>query len=169
MNESPWNYGVMDDDFEEHMSNFSVEKVQQMKFVTEWNTMNVYYQTEFGYGEYYILKNNELVAFYRFDPKSNYIQTEITWNKRGNKGVLRKFLAEYIIPKYRMVESGNKLSTNAFSMWENMYVEYPQYDYLVKYKNGEIKTIKHHTQFALYSSSSFNDDLAFTTFIVKEK
>jgi hypothetical protein len=169
MTESPWNYGVMDDDFENQMSNFPVEKALQMDLTTKWNGCDIYHKSEFGYGEFYIVKNNEVVAFYRFDPKGDYIQTKLTWNKRKNKGILRKFLAEYIIPRYNTVESGNKLSTNAFDMWETMFLEYPQYEYLVKYQNGEIKKITHHTQFILYSSSTLNNELSFITFVVKGK
>lgn len=167
MYESPWGHGVMGDDFEESMTSYTFDDIKNHEHVGEFKNTQIYYKEEMGDGNYFLWGDGELAAFYQFNLYGDNISTRMTWNNRKYKGLLRKFLAEYVIPKYKVIESDYRMSTHAFDMWKSMSIEYPQYEYYAKYPDGEIKKINHYTQFMIYREPAFHGKDGHTTFVVK--
>ena len=167
MNESPWGHGVMGDEFENEMISHTFDMIKDFEHVGEFENTQIYYKEEMGNGNYFLWGDDELAAFYQFDLFSDNISTRSTWNNRKYKGILRKFLAEYILPKYEVIESDYRMSTHAFDMWKSMFIEYPNYEFYAKYPNGEIKEIKHYTDFIIYREPSFKGRYEHTTFVAK--
>jgi len=167
MNESPWGHGVMGDEFENDMLAHSLDIIKNYEHVGEFENTQVYYKEEMGDGNYFLWGDGELAAFYKFDLFSDNISTKLTWNNKKYKGLLRKFLAEYVLPKYEVIESDYRMSTHAFDMWQSMFIEYPKYEFYAKYPDGDMKQIKHYSSFITYKEPSFHGKKGHTTFVAK--
>lgn len=131
------------------------------EFITESPCFN-----DLNLKEYFLISESELIGFYSYTNKDDgSIQTKKIWNSKNHTGIIRKFFAEYIVPKFKVVESDDMLTAQAFEMWRKMMVLYSQYNYYVK-DNGELHKITNPEEF-LYYKEPMNIDRPNSTFIVE--
>ena len=97
-----------------------------------YDEMSIFYKKDGERENYYILINDEFAAYYQFVKIDGGIKSKMAWNSKKYTGTLRKFLAGYIVPKYKLIESDDNLTEKGFGMWEKMMMTDPKYGYYVK-------------------------------------
>jgi hypothetical protein len=72
--------------------------------------------------ELYFVKNKKLVAYYRFLIKEDQdcIQTKMIWNSKNHRGIFREIFLNYILPKYKRIQSDDQISERGFQFWEKL-------------------------------------------------
>ena len=128
--ESPWLTHPLPDKFNDDMENIKVEKVLEKypKIETYKN-----YDIHENKSEIYFIRDGIISAYYHYSEKPDgSIQTKMTWNNRAHKSSFRDVFANYIIPRFKVVESDIMLTPDAFDLWKRLIAENPQYSFYAK-------------------------------------
>lgn len=167
LNESPFGYHTLPSMFERKMSEMNVDDIKSKTFVERFGNMDIYHDKDGDNDVYYILVDNEIAAYYRFKDEGKYLKTKLTWNSKKHTGTLRKFLGEYLLPKRGIIESDDAFSNDAFTMWQKMVVEYPDYEFYAKFPDGRMsKRMTNYHEPLLYREPMFKGD-GNSTFVMK--
>lgn len=166
LKESPWYVPALPDEFEKRMSSTDPEMIKEETYIGAYDDMSIFYKKEAILENYYILKGDEFAAYYQFEKTNGSIRTKITWNSKQHAGTLRKFLAGWIVPKYKMVESDGILTDRGFGMWEKMMTTNPQWEYFVK-DYGKVYKLSNPKEVYYYKDILDKDPNS--TFIVRYK
>lgn len=159
--ESPWMSAPLSDRFDQQMSNLSIDTIaSKYTLFDEFDEGDIYISEN----EVLLVKNHQLVCYYKFQQFHDYIQTKMTWQRKGENGTFRKFFAEYIVPTFKVVESDYSLTPLAFDMWKKLIILYPHYNYYTK-DNGKIYKLKDPNDVYTYSDPITKDENS--TFIVE--
>ena len=127
--ESPWMSSPLPDKFDQQMSSYTSEDIKnKYEFVEKFQDGEIYGNDN----ELALIFDNALVSYYQYQPKETHIQTKMSWQRKGSNGVFSKFFAEYIIPRFKVVESDYGLTPSAFNMWKKLIILYPQYNFYAK-------------------------------------
>lgn len=127
--ESPWMSAPLPDAFDEKMLSISVEEIKQKyDFIEKFINGEVYGKR----GQLFFVRDEEFLAYYQYEQFQDYIQTKMSWSRKGNNGIFRTFFGDYIIPKFKVVESDYGLTPLAFDMWKKLIIMYPNYDFYAK-------------------------------------
>lgn len=130
LKESPWLTPPTPNSFNDRMENMSVDDV-----IVNYNHIEDFHKYRI-YGndtEMIFIFNNEVVAYYRYNITDDGVcHTKMTWNHKNHQGTFLKLFAEYIIPKFKVVESDDMMTSQAFSMWQKLIGHYTDYKYYVK-------------------------------------
>lgn len=70
--------------------------------------------------EYYFVRNEILIAYYRFVIKDDYIQTKMIWNSKNHREIFREIFLNYILPKYKKIQSDDQITERGFKFWEKI-------------------------------------------------
>ena len=138
ISESPWSTHPISDKFTQEMEALDVSVIMKFPNVGNTNSYNIYeHQGEDNFINLYFLMNSKLAAYYKFTRLSSSIQSKLIWNSPNSAGSFMDMFANYIIPKYKIVESDDMLSPKAFELWKKMIGAYPDYKYYAKV-NGKL-------------------------------
>jgi hypothetical protein len=162
--ESPWLTPPLPDAFTVRMENLDLNDIRAFKHIGKYDQYDIHENVTVKNTEMYFLKGNSLAAYYRYSKKSGeHIQTEMTWNSPKHSGSFLMIFGEYIIPRFKIVESDNMFTSDAFSMWKKLIGAFPQYDYYIK-RNGKMIKMTH--PYDVYShEEKFSPDGKNSTFL----
>jgi len=134
--ESPWLTQALPDKFDEDMSNLNVDKIKGYKHIDNYKDYSIYENITGEQIELFVSQNDLFVVYYRYHLNENGgIQTKLTWNNKNNKGSFLDIFSNYIIPKFKVVESDNMMTSKAFDMWKSLLLLKPDYNFYVKNGN----------------------------------
>ena len=134
--ESPWLTQALPDKFDEDMSNLNVDKIKGYKHIDNYKDYSIYENITGEQIELFVSQNDLFVVYYRYHLNENGgIQTKLTWNNKNNKGSFLDIFSNYIIPKFKVVESDNMMTSKAFDMWKSLILLKPDYNFYVKNGN----------------------------------
>lgn len=167
--ESPWLlYHPPLGEFNKNMENIDDYRIKKLGHVENFFEFAILEIKNGSVIELFLIKNDKLAVLYSYKNHSDgHIQTIKSWNSKEHMGSFMKFFAEIIVPKYKIVESDEMLSNNAFNMWRKMIVAYPDYNYYVK-DNDELFPIKNPYEIDMYKEP-MSIDKKNSTFIVEYK
>ena len=139
--ESPWLTQPIPNKFTADMLSLDIRKVESLNFLGNNSGFDTYEEiAEDGATELFFVKNHEIQAYYRYQQKSSgQIQTKMAWNNPKNKGSFIRLFGDYIIPRFKVVESDDMLTQSAFDLWKRMIGGYTQYNYYAKLVNKLIQ------------------------------
>lgn len=165
--ESPWITPPVPDQFNIDMSNLDVSKIKNYNHVGEYKQYNIYENIDGDKTSLYFVKNDSFVAFYKY-LKTEYgnVQTKLSWNAKQNKGSFLDIFANYIIPKFKIVESDDMMTSKAFDMWKSLMLLKPEYKFYVKHGNKILK-LESPYDIHLYKERIGIDDNGNSTFVVE--
>jgi hypothetical protein len=139
LKESPWGYAKLPSAFEQKMLETDVDEIRKNdEFVDNFDGMDIYHSFDGEEEIYYVLNGDDVTAYYRFQDMGKYLKTKLIWNSKKYAGTLRKFLAEYLLPRHGIIESDDAFSNDAFTLWQKMVVMYPNYEFYAKFPNGKL-------------------------------
>jgi len=137
--ESPWLTQPVPDEFTVQMDNLDLGYIRSLNHIGKYDGYDIHENVTPKNTELYFLRGDSLAAYYRYIKRSDgSIQTQMTWNSPKHKGSFLMIFAEYIIPRFKVVESDDMLTSDAFSMWKKLIGAFPQYEYYMK-RNGKMK------------------------------
>lgn len=140
LKESPWGYTKLPSEFETRISQTKADDIRMNhQFVNDFeDDMDIYHSSDGEEEIYHVLKDDDIVAYYRFQDMGKYLKTKLVWNSKKYAGTLRKFLAEYLLPRHGIIESDDAFSNDAFTLWQKMVVMYPKYEFYAKFPDGKL-------------------------------
>ena len=138
LKESPWRYTKVPSSLEVEMNSKNVDDIKNKDYYGSFKNMEIYHDEENRQGIFYILVDDKFAALYRYKDEGNYLKSKLVWNGKKYPGTLRTFLAEYLLPKYKVIESDDAFSDDAFTMWQKMVVMYPHYEFYAKFPDGKM-------------------------------
>jgi len=139
LKESPYSFPNVPNDFNDKMNSISIENIKKFKHIGEFDDYQIYEQSSKGEVELYFTVGDSLVAFYSYTIRLNQpIKTKMIWNNDKYSGSLRKIFGEYIVPKFKIVESDDSMSNLGFNMWMKLIGFYPNYKFYAKTQHGLI-------------------------------
>jgi hypothetical protein len=131
--ESPWLNHPIPDKFTQQMESLDVDKIMEFPKMENCNGLDIYEHTEEdNTTSLYLIKSGKLAAYYKFVQLPSSIQSKMTWNSPSSTGSFIDMFANYIIPKYKIVESDDMLTPKAFELWKKMIGAYTEYKYYAK-------------------------------------
>lgn len=159
LKESPWGNTKLPSAFENKIANTKTDDIRtHHQFIDNFEGMEVYLSSKEEDQIYHILNGDDIAAYYRFQDMGKYLKTKLVWNSKKYAGTLRKFLAEYLLPKHGIIESDDTFSNDAFRLWQKMVVMYPQYEFYVKFPDGRLSKRMTNYHEPLIYRDSFPDD-----------
>jgi hypothetical protein len=170
LNESPYSFPNVPNDFNEKMESITMEDIEKLNLIGKFEEFNIYENIESAATnnvELYFTVGNSLVAFYSYTIRSNQpIKTKMVWNDEKHSGTFRKIFGEYIIPKFKIVESDDSMSNLGFNMWMKLIGFYPNYKFYAKTQNGLIPMNEPYDVYS-YKNKITDPDLSFVVEYVK--
>lgn len=139
LKESPYSFPNISNDFNQKIESIPIEKIKKLNHIGEFENYQIYEQSSKDEVELYFTDKDSLVAFYSYTIRSNQpIKTKMIWNDEKYSGLFRKIFGEYIIPKFKIVESDDSMSNLGFNMWMKLIGFYPNYKFYAKTQHGLI-------------------------------
>jgi hypothetical protein len=133
LKESPWSFPELPNDFDSKMETTNIRDIEKLNCVGTFEEFKIYETVVGDKIELYFTTSNELAAFYSYIVRNKQpIKTKLVWNSKKHIGTLRRVFGDYIIPKFKIVESDDMMSDSAFKMWQKMIGFYPQYKFFAK-------------------------------------
>jgi len=167
LKESPWFSQTAPESFNSRFETIKIEDVLKLPYKDRFEEFDIYEHVNMGTVELYCIKNNELAAFFSYlERKNKPIKTILIWNNENYSGSLRRIFGEYIIPKFKIVESDNMMTGEAFGMWQKLIGFYPQYKFYAMVKNNFIPMKDPYDVF-LYKEKMTDDNSPFVVFFNK--
>lgn len=134
--ESPWLTQPIPDKFTSDMLKIDVEDIKSLTFLGNLDQFNIFQKIDNSFTELYFIKNEEIVSYYRYSElDTGGIQTKMIWNNPKYKGSFLKIFIDYIIPRFKVVESDDMLSQSAYDMWKKLIGLCENYKFYAKVKN----------------------------------
>lgn len=166
--ESPWITPEVSDQFNTDMSNINVEKIKTNPKIGSYKDFEIYENADRYETSLYFLKNNTFTAYYKYvKTNDGNIQTKLTWNDKKHKGSFLDIFANYIIPRFKIIESDDMMTPQAFDMWKSLMLLKPEYKFYVK-STDKILKLESPYDFHLYKERMGLDNKENTTFVVQE-
>ena len=168
--ESPWLKTPLDSKFDMLMSNSDIQKIKNTcEHIGNFEKYEIYEHVSVNGTELYFILGNSLEAYYRYlsNPDGS-IQTGLSWNNKKHRGTFRHIFSKYIIPRFKVVESDDMMTPEAFKFWKRIIAENPNYDYYAKVGNKMIELTSPHDVFFYREGMGVGDDEN-STFIVKTR
>ena len=168
LSESPWITQQVPDQFNIDMSNISIEKIKSNPKIGSYKDFEIYQNVDGYETSLYFLKNDIFSAFYKYiKTKSGNIQTKLIWNDKKYKGSFLDIFANYIIPRFKIIESDDMMTPQAFDMWKSLMLLKPEYKFYVK-RDDKILKLESPYDIHLYKERMGLDGKENTTFVVQE-
>jgi hypothetical protein len=131
LKESPWATSPTPNSFNDRMENFDTNIIGSYDNIGNFEDYEVY-QNDNG-NELFFMLGDDFVAYYRYEiDDRNVCHTKMTWNHKNHQGTFLKLFGEYLIPKFKIIESDDMMTPQAFSMWQKLIGHYTDYKYYVK-------------------------------------
>jgi hypothetical protein len=146
------------------MLKLDVGDIKKLRYLENVDEISVFEKTHNSFAVLFFIKNEELCAYYRYSKlDTGGIQTKMIWNNPKYKGSFLKLFINYIIPRFKVIESDDMLSQSAYDMWKKLIGLCPNYKFYVKVKN---KLISMKNPYDVYSYQERFDYDGNSTFIV---
>lgn len=140
ISESPWLVSSLPDSLNDYMYSLNIDKILSYKYVGDYKNYNIYENKINDEYELFFILKNILVAYYRYNiSENNNIQTKLSWCNKSYKGTFLDIFANYIVPKFKIVESDNMMTSKAFDMWKSLILLKPEYKFYAKLDDKLIK------------------------------
>jgi hypothetical protein len=168
LSESPWITQQVPDQFNIDMSNISIEKIKSNSKIGFYKDFEIYENVDGYETSLYFLKDDIFTAFYKYiKTELGNIQTKLIWNDKKYKGSFLDIFANYIIPRFKIIESDDMMTPQAFDMWKSLMLLKPEYKFYVK-REDKILKLESPYDVHLYKERMGLDDKENTTFVVQE-
>ena len=148
------------------MKKINPEDIKKLPHVGKFGELEVYQKDEKSRENCFAIVDENFAAYVQFSIFNGGVKTNIIWNSEKFPGTARKLLTDYIIPRYKIVESDDILSSRGFRMWEKMMLTNPEYDYYVR-DYGKMFRLTHPKEIYFYKDVLDKDPNS--VFIVKFK
>jgi hypothetical protein len=161
LKESPYSFPNVPNDFNDKMEAIAIADIKKFKYIGVFEDYQIYEHFLKNEVELYFIFEDLLVAFYSYTIRSNQpIKTKMIWNNDKYSGSFRKIFGEYIIPKFKIVESDDSMSNLGFNMWMKLIGFYPNYKFYAKTQKGLIPMTEPHDVYS-YKNKITDPDSSF--------
>lgn len=163
--ESPWHMKNPLSSFDEYMENLNVEEIMQSSVFSKYLNLLIYHnRLDNNESEFYFIDGSKIAAYCRYQKLNDRIILEMIWNSKNSKGLFKELIKNYLLPKFKCVESGETMSDAGFKFFKSLMEQNPELKFYLKYKNHLTK-IQSPKDFSNYKEPLHSDN-TYSTFVV---
>ncbi len=138
--ESPWLTPALDSRINDEIDKIDFRELKKTgKSIGRYKDYDIIQLESLGVVKLYFVTDVMIAAYYGYIPREDGgTQTKLSWNDMNHKGVFLDIFANYLIPRFKVIESDSMMTPKAFDFWTNLMTLCPNNDYYVK--SGNILT-----------------------------